>query len=62
MKLTPKHQKIADDINKAFEKMYSCDAHEWRFDEKRCLYYCKKCRACKTPLQYALWLKEGDEK
>lgn len=58
--MTPKHQKVADDIKKALEKVAHC-AHEWKFDEKRCLYYCKKCRACKTPLQYALLLKEGEK-
>ena len=58
--MTEKHQRIANDIHAAFKKVAECENHEWRFDEKRCLYYCKKCRACKTPLQYALWLKEGE--
>lgn len=57
--MTDKHQKIADEIAEAFRKVALC-MHDFRFDEKSCQFVCKKCRASKTPLQYALWLK-GDK-
>lgn len=59
--MTEKHQRIADAIHEAYQKILDCDSHEWEFDKKRRLYYCKKCRACKNPLQYALQLKEGEK-
>lgn len=55
MRLTPKHQKIADDINKAFEKVAHCN-HSFEvvmrdgFSFQRCV----KCYAMRK-------MKEGNE-
>jgi len=56
MKLTPKHQRIADDINKAFAKVYSCD-HSFKVIERDGILFqrCTKCSAMRK-------MKEGEEK
>ena len=54
MKLTPKHQKIADDINKAFEKVAHCDhSFELVMEHKQLFRRCVKYGAMRK-------MKEGD--
>ena len=44
--MTPKHQKIADDMNKAFEKMAHCDhSLELIMKHKQLFRRCVKCGA-----------------
>lgn len=58
--MTEKHKRIADNIFSTYEKTQKCEGHEFKFDKKRTRYFCKKCGAFKTPLQYAIWMKGGE--
>jgi hypothetical protein len=52
--MTPKHQKIADDMNKAFEKMAHCDhSFELVMKHEQLFRRCVKCGG--------MWkMKEGE--
>lgn len=53
--MTPKHQKIADDINKAFEKVAHCDhLFELVMEHKQLFRRCVKCGAMRK-------MKEGEK-